>query len=617
MSPGKKRAFALGAAAALATTAIAGPVVAQNDSIDDILISAPGEYAPEQGTPGGTVVIADWQIPDQMNPYYISAFANGQVAVSAFDALWDVTDEGKYFPQLAATIPTIDNGGVRIDAEPTAECPNVRPGFEDLPGFEMDLELKPGLLWSDGEALDMDDVKYTVDWVLDPDNVGLYAGTDGYNLIDSWDISEDKLKATIHFCSGYTGYLGLFAGGNAAPPLPEHYMSQIPVAEAASLSYPVGPAIVDAPVNGPYKFASASSASIEMVRNDNWVSPSTGDPAYLDRVIYRFFDGSKDAMIAAFLAGEIDVATDLQQGDYVTIAGVDPSIGVAAIKPAWQYEHFDMNQSGGGPGMGHPALTDPNVRFALAHAINKPELYEVAFPGAPFPEEEPCSPVPSGLYYRTTEGLDCIEYDPELSVQLLDEAGWVDSDGDGVRDKDGVPLSLLHCTTGAGYRVASGDYLASSFRDIGVELINTAAPEVIFAGWNEAAPDAECNLTHGNHDTTEFAWVSSFNLYGNTYTVYHSSYIPSEENGGAGANYARLRSDRMDQALDDLFGAVDQAEAAELAKTIQQILTEEQSEVVLYYRSEVRGLNPKLKNFLQNPGTASDMWNVGDWYLES
>lgn len=612
MSPGKKRVFALGAAVALATTAFAAPVAAQVDNVDDLMISQEGEYAPAMGTPGGTVVIADWQIPDQLNPYYISAFTNGQVSASAFDQLWDVSDKGKYIAEQATTIPSIANGGVRIDAEPTAECPNRREGFEDIPGFEMDIDMRPGRLWSDGEPITLNDYKYTFDWVLDPDNTGLWPSTAGYDLIDSFEISEDGLSATLHFCTGFTGYLGMFN----YPALPEHYMSQIPVVDAAEMSYPVGPSIVDAPVSGPFKYASASPSAIELMRNENWVSPWTGEPAYLDRVVYSFYDGSKDAMIAAFLAGEIDVATDLQQGDYTAIAGVDPSIGEARIQPAWEYEHFDFNQANLAPGTGHPALGDPNVRMALAHAINKQELYEVVWPGVPLGEYEPCAPVPPGMYYRTEEGLTCIEYDPEKSVELLDASGWVDTDGDGVRDKDGVKLSLQHCTTGAGYRVASGDYLASEFRDLGVEIINSAAPETIFAGWNEASPDAECNLTRGNFDTTEFAWVSSFDLFGNTYTVYHSDWIPRDENNGNGANFTRLVDPRLNEALDSLFGATDQAEAVALAHEIQAVLTEVQSEVVLYYRSNVRGVNPKLANYLQNPSTLSDMWNVGDWYLE-
>jgi peptide/nickel transport system substrate-binding protein len=612
MSPGTRRTFALAATLALAGSAIAAPVVAQDaPNIDDLMFGS--SYAPEKGTPGGSVVIADWQIPDQLNPYYVSAFVNTQVFAATNDQLWDVSADFKYIPELAVSIPTISNGGVRIDAEPTEVCENRREGYEDIPGFEMDINIRPGLKWSDGETLDLNDYKYTmVDWMLDPDNVGLYGGTDGYNLIDRFEVAEDGLSATLHFCTGFTGYYGLFA----APPLPEHYMSTIPVADAAQLSYPVGPGLENAPVSGPFKYASASPSAIELVRNENWVSPWTGDPAYLDRVVYRFFDGAKDSMIAAFLAGEIDLATDLLQGDYAAIAGVDPSIGVAAIKPAWEYEHFDFNQAGNGPGVGHPALTDPNVRMALAHAINKTELYETVYPGTPMPEDEPCSPVPPGLYYRTTEGLTCIDYDPAKAVEMLDASGWVDSDGDGIRDKDGVKLSLLHCHTGAGFRVAAGDYLASQFRDIGVELINTSAPETVFAGWNEAPPDAQCSLTRGNYDTAEFAWVSSFNLFGNSYTVYHSDYIPREENSGAGANFVRLNDPRMDEALDALYGATDQAEAMDLAVTFQQIHTEQQPEVVLYYRSNVRGLNPKIANYLQNPGTGSDMWNIGDWFLK-
>ncbi len=105
-------------------------------------------------------------------------------------------------------------------------------------------------------------------------------------------MAEDGLSATVHFCSGYAGIYGLFG----SPIMPEHYLSQIPVTDSPSLAYPVGPGIENAVVSGPFKFASASPSAIELVRNENWVSPWTGEPAYLDRVVYRFFDGAKDAI---------------------------------------------------------------------------------------------------------------------------------------------------------------------------------------------------------------------------------------------------------------------------------------------------------------------------------
>jgi peptide/nickel transport system substrate-binding protein len=318
-------------------------------------------------------------------------------------------------------------------------------------------------------------------------------------------------------------------------------------------------------------------------------------------------------MIAGFLAGEIDVATDLLQGDFAAIEAA-PEGFEATIDAAWEYEHFDMNYLGEAPGKGHPALTDTAVRSAIAQAIDKTALYETVYPGVPLPDAEPCSPVAPGLYYRTEEGLTCIEYDPAAANAALDEAGWVDEDGDGFREKDGEPLSLLHCHTGAPFRQNAGDVLAQQFQAIGVELINTAEP-TIFDGWTDVDPDQTCNLARGTYDTSEFAWVQTFDIFGGFYFVYHSSQIPTEENQGAGANYVRLNSPAMDEALDALFGATDPAEAFALAAEIQVIHTEEQVEVVLYYRSGVRGLNSSIGNFARNPGTFSDMWNVEDWYL--
>jgi peptide/nickel transport system substrate-binding protein len=599
-------------------SASTAPSVNPANDIDAALFGS--AYQAEEGTPGGTVVISDWQAAEQLNPYYSSGFKNTQVFASTMLGLFTVSDDGKWTPDLAASVPTIANGGVVIDDEVgVAECPlpadaPAYAGYpaEPTPGFTVNLEIKPDLLWSDGETLDLNDLAYTSDWNLDPEQSGLVAGTTGWDLIDTFDVAEDGLSASVHFCRGFAGFYGLLA----SPILPEHYMSEIPVAEASESSYPVGPATVDAPVSGPFQYASLAPDTIELVRNQNYNScvgdGCTPHTAYLDRVVYRFY-ADKDAMIAGFLAGEIDVATDLLQGDDAAMAGPPEGFEVTVI-PQWEYEHFDMNFLGEGPGRGHPALADVAVRTAIAQAIDKTALYEQVYPGTPMPEEEPCSPVAPGLYYRTEDNLTCIEYDPDAANAALDDAGWVDEDGDGIREKDGETLSLLHCHTGAPFRQNAGDILASQLAEVGVELKNTAEP-TIFDGWNDVDPDQTCNLARGTYDTSEFAWVQSFDVFGSFYYTYHSSQIPTEENEGNGANYVRLNSPQIDEALDTMFGATDPAEAYALAAEIQQIHTEEQVEVVLYYRSGVRGLNSSIANFARNPSTSSDMWNIVDWYL--
>jgi peptide/nickel transport system substrate-binding protein len=587
----------------------ASPSPSGPTSVDDLLFGS--DYAPTEGTDGGTVVLADWQIPDQMNYYYSNAFVNTQVFTATMRGLLTVSYDAKWHPDLAATVPSISNGMIRILDE-KGDCPEeAQQG--DTPAFEVDVDIKPGLQWSDGETLDLNDLRYTWEWNLDPDQTGLAAGTTGWDLITDIEVASDGLAATITFCTGFAGLYGTILG---APLLPEHYMSEIPVAEAAERSYPVGPASVEAPVSGPFKYASLSPSTIELVRNENFKAGVGGRnaPAHLERVVWRFFDGAKDAMIAASINGEIDVATDLLQFDVPALEGQLPNTHELLVDTAWEYEHFDFNQSGGGPGKGHPALTDEKVRQALTSAIDKNALLETVSPGIELPATPACAPTVPQLYWYTEEGLTCPTFDVAQANALLDEAGWTDTNDNGIRDKDGVELSLLHCHTGAPFRVTSGDFLAAAFRDIGVELKNTPAPETVFAGWNEVEPDAECNLARGNYDTSEFAWVQTFDLFGNYYG-YHTSRIPTEENGGDGNNYVRLSNPEMDAVLDELFGATDPAEQAELGVQIQQLHTQLQPEVVLYYRSSARVVNANLENFFKNPGTSSDFWNIEDWYL--
>lgn len=586
------------------------PSASPGANIDDLLFDSTYATEVQTGTPGGEVVISDWQLVSQLNPYYSNAFRNSQVIASAMRGLYTVSHDGKWHPDLGVNIPRLSDGSVVMDAAGG--------------GFTVNIDIKPGLLWSDGEPLDLNDLAYTKDWIMDPAQVGLPGGTEGWDLIDAFDVAADGLTATVHFSAGYAGWLGLVSSAM----LPEHYMSTIPVAEASTKSYPFGPGTELAPVSGPFKYASLGTASVELVRNDNWKGGvSSAHPAYLDRVIYNFYPGDtgKTDMIAAFKNGEVDVATDLLQGDYAAIAeGLDPAVSEALIAPAWEYEHFDFNQRGdGGIGSdpanptlsrGHVALTDPTVRMALAQSIDKAALWETVYPGVPREAEEPCSPTPPGLYWRITEGLTCITHDTDAAKAALDAAGWLPG-ADTVREKDGVKLILQHCTTGAPFRHDAGVFLAAAFKEIGVTLNNTDAPETIFNEWNDPSATSECHLANGNYDTTEFAWVLTFDLFGDYYYSYHSSQIPTDANAGAGANYSRLNDPRMDPLLDTLKSTVDPAAQMEIAVDIQKLHTELQPEVVLYYRSSVRGVNANLENFFKNPGTTTDMWNVEDWFL--
>jgi len=321
-------------------------------------------------------------------------------------------------------------------------------------------------------------------------------------------------------------------------------------------------------------------------------------------------------MIAAFKNGEIDVALDLVQDDYDAIKDVDPSIGKAILEPAWLYEHLDMNEAGLGKGKGDPALQDVNVRKAIYQAIDKKAMYQTVFPGAPLPEQEACSnATPTNYWYKSD--LKCPTFDVAAANKLLDDGGYT-KNPDGTRNgKDGKPLVFEHCTSDADFRKTGGQFIANSLKQIGITLnLNFVdSTNVLFANWPDVSADTKCNLAHGNYDTSEFAYVLSFDLFGDYYYSYASEQIPTDANKGNGYNYLRLKDPDMDSAINVLKNAIDPNEQLKAAQTIQQVYADKVPEVALYFRNEARGVNVKLHNFQKNPSTASDMWNIEDWFV--
>ena len=120
-------------------------------------------YAPEAGTPGGTIIIGDWQEATQFNPYYLSQVTEANVASLVWHSLLTITNDFRYYPQLAAEpIPTTANGGVTVG--------------EGGDAMTVTWKLRDGLKWSDGEPLTCDDFKYAWEWVLDRHQHGRHHG---------------------------------------------------------------------------------------------------------------------------------------------------------------------------------------------------------------------------------------------------------------------------------------------------------------------------------------------------------------------------------------------------------------------------------------------------------
>jgi peptide/nickel transport system substrate-binding protein len=546
-------------------------------------------YEPTEGVAGGSAIVGDWQAVANLNTYYDNAFTTTQVLASTMLGLWEASASGHWKPELAAKMPRFSDGSIREVGE----------------GFEVDLELRPGLKWSDGTPLTLEDLKYTWEWIMDPAQTGLVSGTTGWEDITDITVAADGLTATVAFSKPYAGFYGLLASFI----VPKHYFETIPVAEAATLSMPVTPDIAKVPTSGPFMFDTASATAIVVKKNPNYVGGFFGQGAYLDQVTFNFY-ADKNGEITDFLAGNVDAALDMIAADYAAIEGVDPAIGRAILEPAWQYEHLDMNQ---GPN-GHPMLKELDVRKAFSQAIDKDDLFAALFPGYPVPEQAACSPAPPGTYWRD-ETIECAPFDVAAANALLDGAGWVDSNGDGTRDKDGTEAVLKACTlSGVPVRQLTLEKIAGYFTAIGVQ-VDVNLTDILFDGWNDTTEESDCNIYRGTYDLALFAWVFTFDLFGNYYYSYHTDQWPDEEPHDGG-NTSRFSNPEMDAALDALAVEITTEAQIEAVKTVQEIYIENAAEIPLYYRNSTRGVSTRLQNFEKNPSTASDIWNIEDWWIQ-
>jgi peptide/nickel transport system substrate-binding protein len=295
--------------------------------------------------------------------------------------------------------------------------------FETIPGLAESWEesddgltytytLREGLQWSDGEPLTADDVAYTINRSRDEEWINHSATT--VNL-EATATDERTVEITSSVPDPKLPTMDVYI-------VPEHIYGDISAEDV--LTYDA----LDGVGSGPYTLEDWSPGqSWTMVANPNYYGWGDDGPQ-IDRVVFRIFD-NLDAMGAALEAGEIDAAHNIRAESFEAL-DADPDI-VAVVGRQGGFAELAMNGMQGGLGDGHPALLDLDVRHAIAMAIDRQTLVDRVLLGLGEPGAAlSVSPDPS---WRP-EIADGFDFDPDAANALLDEAGYTDTDGDGVRE---------------------------------------------------------------------------------------------------------------------------------------------------------------------------------------
>ena len=237
-------------------------------------------------------------------------------------------------------------------------------------------------------------------------------------------------------------------------------------------------------------------------------------------------------------------------------------------------------------------MADPAMREAVAYAIDKNEINSRLLGGTVQVANTNISP---GAWFFADQTP--ATFDPAQAKSILEEAGWTDSDGDGIREKDGLKAKIELCTTTRQVRIDTLALISDWLKDVGIEAVSNAVDATaIFADYNEATADTPCGLSVSNFDLAEHAFSSSsIDPLGN-YFNYHSSQFEPD-----GANDAQVVDTGIDASLDTVKNSVDFAVIKDAMAEFQKIYVEKTVEIPLYYRKNVELVGPNARQLLRQP----------------
>jgi peptide/nickel transport system substrate-binding protein len=264
--------------------------------------------------------------------------------------------------------------------------------------------LRSDVRWHDGQPLTAHDVRFTVDLLNHPDVLGL-KGTG----IDSVWVVDDS---TVTISANRAAYF------DDQPIYPRHLLEHLPPEDIWSWEFwmrPVGA--------GPFRFVRRIPQTLmEFEANPDYF---LGEPR-IQRLILKFVDEGK---IPELLSGNADIVDQADPEDWTQIAGDERFVAV-----------YSIYMSGGGLGLylnhRHALFADARVRRAVTLAVNRREILGALA----LPTDVSLYDVPlTGRLARRGRFPEPLPYDPARALEILEEAGWRDSDADGVLDKQGFP----------------------------------------------------------------------------------------------------------------------------------------------------------------------------------
>ncbi|MCY9514554.1 ABC transporter substrate-binding protein [Paenibacillus apiarius] len=423
--------------------------------------------------------------------------------------------------------------------------------------------LRDDVVWEDGEPLTAEDVKFTLDTLLDPaTNSPILSDFNEIDRVEALD--PHKVKITLK--DPFPPLLNKLKLGL----LPKHLLEGQDINTAAFNRKPVG--------NGPFKLKEwKPDRTIVLTRNDKF----HGTKPQIDEMLIRPVT-DPNTRLMQLKTGEIDLAyMELNQEGSVKDSDPFTALQMATVDYRGMLYNFR-----------NPLFQEPEVRLAMSAAIDREALVQ----GILFGKGQPAYG-PLQKSWANDPAPEEAEHHPEAAKALLEKAGWRPGE-DGVLMKDGVRFEFdLVAPATDTVRVALANAIRTQLKPLGISV----NPKPL--DWSAIQFDKA--------DAFMIAWGSEFDPDDHTYRVFHSSQI---ENGLY--NYGAYRNDKVDKWLTEARIEPDRDKRKERYAEFQRELRKDPAFNFLVYVDALYGVSKKINGVGHRPlghHGAGVLWNIEEW----
>ena len=556
---------------------------------------------------GDTLHILDPRTVDTLNPHLSIATKNAEAARVVYEPLASPDKDGQLMLFLAAEIPTVENGGLAPDLT------------------SVTWKLRDDVKWSDGEPFTADDVLFTYEYISNPDvkaaTASTYSAIDYVEVIDPYTVKINFKTSNPAWSLPFVGSVGLIIPRHVFEPYNGSNASQAP---ANNLPVGTGPYMVIAQDTGggektaikPQEVLLFGAQLVETRKIEFEPNPNfrEADKPYFSRIEWRGGGTANEAARLVLKEGEVDYAYGLDELDSKTLQELETggqgelatNFGARVIRTLLNRTDPTRPAANGEKSsteIPHPFFSDKKVRQAFAHAIDRNTIAGLYGPlGEPTTNNLMGPPE-----YRSPNSF--YEYDLNKAAALLDEAGWIDTNGDGIRDKDGQRMKVVFQVQVSDIIQQSQQIIKNALESIGIEVELKIVDSGIMFGSGAANPDSWKRF---NADMMHFA-LRSVNPDPSDYQQFWTcSQIPQRANNWNGLNMERYCSEEYEALFRQAANELDPEKRRELFIQMNDMLVEDVVMIPVVFLADAQGVSRTIEGVDLTPWD-KNTWNIKDW----